>query len=59
MTQPSENTDLAQKIYNVISKQDFVNWFGDDGKFEKHIGSLDNAPTKEEIIQDIKKMFSI
>jgi len=50
---------LAEKIYNGISKQPFYDWYNEDGDFEKFIQGTDDAKSKEEILEDIKKLFLI
>ena len=50
---------LAEKIYNGISKQPFYDWYNEDGDFEKFIQGAEDAKSKEEILEDIKKLFLI
>jgi len=51
------NREKAEQIYNILSGQKFFNWFGDSGDWGKHIMGDDNCKTKEEILEDIQKIF--
>lgn len=51
------NDEQAEKIYQVLGKQRFFDWFGDGGDFDRHIMSDDNCKSKEEIIAQIKQLF--
>ena len=50
---------LAEKIYNGISKQPFYDWYNEDGDFEKFIQGAEDAKSKEEILEDINRLFLI
>lgn len=68
-----EQRKRAIQIYDVLSSQKFSNWFGcptDDadgyscdyrtgGDFELHICADPEAPSKEEILQQIVEMFKL
>lgn len=60
MNQPNDSDAVAEKIYQGLHKQAFVDWHGDDGNFGDHIAhyTLD-PPKKEQIIEEIKKMFNL
>lgn len=51
--------ELAEKIYLGISRQPFYDWYCENGDFEKHIQGDENAKSKEEILEDIRKLFFI
>lgn len=50
---------LAEQIYEGLSKQAFFDWYGEGGKFEEHIQDSSQGPSKEDILQDILKLFQI
>jgi hypothetical protein len=62
-----EQRKKAIQIYDLLCSQRFSNWFGfcyagdiaTNGDFELHILGEENAPTKEEILQQIVEMFSL
>jgi hypothetical protein len=48
---------VAADIYNRLTTANFAKWYADNGRFGKHItGDLD-APSKDAILEDIRKMF--
>ena len=48
----------AEDLYEVIKTQTFEEWH--NKRFENHISGWGNpSPTKEEILQDIRKMFKV
>ena len=65
--------DKAKNIYNTISSQRFADWYGcptDDaygyscafrtgGDFELYICADQDAPSKEEILQQIVELFNL
>lgn len=49
---------VAELIYKGLCKQAFVDWHA--GTFVDHIGeSAEFAPSKEKIIEDIKRLFNL
>lgn len=48
-----------KKIYEVLTKQSFWDWYTDDGRFEKYIRGDEYCPIKEEILKDISEMFGL
>lgn len=43
---------LADIFLNILTKQSFASWYESD--FEDYITSEDNAPTKEDILKELK-----
>lgn len=50
--------ETAEKIYDVLTKQDFWDFYTDDGEFECHIRADENCPTKEQVLEKIQKLFA-
>lgn len=50
-----------EQILNVLSTQAFADWFTEDrrGNFDRWIQGDPDAPTKEEILEDIRRFFQI
>ena len=55
--QKPNNDEIANKSYKAICKEEFFGWHDDDWDFGKHISSTEDAPTKEQILDNIKKIF--
>jgi len=55
----SERIDESTALYilQVIDRQDFIDWY--EGNFQVFISMDDDAPSKEEIIQQISDFFRI
>lgn len=52
----------AEKIYEVLGRQEFADWYGDqsdddNSDFGNHIRGL--IPSKEQILADIKRLFGL
>ncbi len=59
-----DNTNaIAEKILNGLEKQKFADWYN-DGSFMDYISGTypkedPKCPTKEKIIEDIKRLFNL
>lgn len=64
----------AESIYEVLGRQAFADWYGvntndvfdcnededhSPGDFELHIGGDEGCKTKDEILDDIQRMFGV
>lgn len=49
--------ELAKKIELALSRQPFFEWYNED--YEEFIQGTEEAKSKEEILEDIKKLFSL
>lgn len=49
--------ELARKIELALSRQPFYDWYNND--YEEFIQGTEEAKSREEIIEDIKKLFNI
>lgn len=47
----------VQSIFDTLTTQRFYDWYM--GKFDDWISGEENAPTKEEILKDIKQLFHV
>ena len=49
------------RILAALEKQTFANWYNEGGKFDDYItgGWQRKVPTKEEILEQIEKMFNL
>lgn len=51
-----------EQILNVLMSQQFADWYASpgepSGRFEAFITAEENAPTREEVLADIREMFS-
>lgn len=52
------NEEQLQKILNLLEKQRFADWYNKGGRFDDYITGELNAPSKEEILEDLKKMLA-
>lgn len=52
-----ENLSHESKIYDVLLSYDFDEWY--EKQFKDHVVGEEKAPTKEEILKDIKKLFHV
>lgn len=50
-------TAVAETIYNRLSGQKFADWYSDKGKFGQHITGNWPVIPKDQILEDIKRMF--
>lgn len=59
---------IEEKIFDTLTKQAFANWYGlhhpdaphtEDGRFERYLTGDTNAPSKKEILADIRTMFRL
>jgi hypothetical protein len=48
----------AEEILNTLSSQSFFEWYCEDGAFDAYIRGIENAPTKEEILEQIRIKFN-
>lgn len=46
----------AQEIFKILDGQRFYDWY--NGEFEAVVQGRDDAPSQEEILEDIKDIFS-
>lgn len=46
---------LLEKIEDALSRQTFYDWYNND--YEEFIQGMEEAKTKEEILEDIGKLF--
>lgn len=44
-------------ILEMISRQDFADFYGQDGPFERYISGDEKAPDKDEILAMLEKML--
>ena len=51
--------EIAIRILNTLEKQRFSDWYNDGGDFDRYITCDDPAPTKEQILENIEKMFNL
>jgi hypothetical protein len=53
----------SEIILDVLTSQRFASWYASPGepagRFEAFITCDDNAPTREEILNDIEQMFKV
>ena len=47
---------MEEKVYDMLMSESFVQWYG--FVFMGHVEGEDGAPTKEEILEDIKIMVN-
>ncbi len=50
---------MREKIYEVLGKQQFATWYNDGGSYGDHLCGMDNCKTKEQIFDDIDKLFGL
>lgn len=50
------NEKLAKALHNILSKQDFKDWY--DNEFEDYIVGEDNAPTRTQILSELDRYIS-
>jgi len=50
--------EVAERILDTLQKQKFFNWYNHDA-FAEWISRVENAPTKEKILADIKDLFNL
>jgi hypothetical protein len=50
---------VCEKIFEMLSKQQFFEWYGENGKFEDFISDSESGITKEEILNDIRNMLNL
>jgi hypothetical protein len=50
---------IEEQILDTLRRQEFADWFTEDrgGRFDLWISSFKEAPSKEEILQDIARLF--
>ena len=53
-----ESDKLAELIFEAISKQRFADFYL-EGMFDSYISGMDEGVTKEQVIEEIKKLFKI
>lgn len=53
------NEEIAETIYNTLTKQSFYDWYCEDGDFEKYIAGDEDAKSKEQILEDVKTLFKL
>jgi hypothetical protein len=59
-TKKFTSDEVANKILETLSKQHFADWYSSDGAFDNYLtGWGEPAPTKEQILTDIKKKFGL
>ena len=68
-SEPDREGELAEVILRTISRQSFADWYGlenefsngpqEPAKFEAYIQCDPDAPSKQEILQDIKRLFRL
>lgn len=51
----NKTTTIENKILNVLEMERFHQWYETD--FVNYIGGIENAKSKEDILNDIKEMF--
>lgn len=51
--------EQKEKILDVLSSQKFYDWYCDGGRFDNYIRGEENAPSRDDVLQDIEKFFSI
>lgn len=49
--------ELAEVILAGVQTQRFFNWHGEGGRFEQFIQGDEDAPSREEILADIERIF--
>jgi hypothetical protein len=51
---------IAEQVYDTLTRQRFVDWYN-GGRFDAHINCPggDGTPTKEDILEDIKRLFQL
>jgi hypothetical protein len=49
--------EIAIRILNRLESQKFADWYNPGGKFDDYITGELKAPTKQEILNEIEKMF--
>lgn len=52
--------DISEKVFDMISKQRFADWYNDGGRFDEYIcDPNESGITKEDILNDIKNMLNL
>lgn len=49
--------DVVNEVETMLSKQPFYDWYNTD--YEKFISGDEDAKSKEEILEDIKKLLNL
>lgn len=59
MNKHIEIDEIVDRVYDMLFRQKFADWYSDDGNFARHIqGDLPKVE-KETIIEDLKKMLRV
>jgi len=51
--------EIAQRILAVLQRNTFANWYGPGGRFDEWISDDISAPSENEILEDIERMFNL
>ena len=49
---------IAEQILSALSKRDFATWFA-TGDWDSYISADEDAPSREEILNQIKNLFKL